>query len=240
MNTIEGIRKKLKSKSNPKRAKIYSRYFKSGSGEYGEGDIFLGVSIPDLRTVARQYINLPLSQIETLLHSRIHEERLLAVIIIVDSFARGDYAEKERIYRFYLKNVKWINNWDLVDLSAPKIIGCYLLGKSKVILYNYAKSKNLWKRRIAIIATFEFIRHANYNETIKIAEILLSDQHNLIHKAVGWMLREVGKRSIQTEELFLKKYYKFMPRVMLRYSIEKFSDHKKQLFLQKDYFKTAR
>ncbi len=229
MLTLLDLKKELKAKANLKKAKILQRFFKTGPGEYGEGDVFLGIVMPEIRKLVKKYSDIEIKEIIKLLPSKIHEERLTALLIMVKKFQNAE--DKEEIYNLYLKNTKYINNWDLVDLSAGKIIGDYLLGKSKSILYKLAKSESIWERRISIIATFNFIRNNKFTETLKIAKILLNDEHDLIHKAVGWMLREIGKRDLKTEEKFLKKYYKKMPRVMLRYAIEKFPEKKRKHYL---------
>ena len=221
---LNSIKKDLQAESAPLKKKGLSRFFKTGKGEYGEGDIFLGVTVPKIRRVAKKYKDVSLDEIRTLLRSLIHEERLTALLILVENFRKADETEKTEIFNLYLKNTKYINNWDLVDLSASRIVGEYLKDKPVDILYTLAKSKSLWERRIAIISTFQFIWEGRFAETLKISKILLTDRHDLIHKAVGWMLREVGKRSFKTEEGFLKKHYKKMPRTMLRYSIEKFPE----------------
>jgi len=221
---LNSIKKDLQAESDPLKKKGLSRFFKTGKGEYGEGDIFLGVTVPKIRRVAKKYKDVSLDEIRTLLRSLIHEERLTALLILVENFRKADETEKTEIFNLYLKNTKYINNWDLVDLSASRIVGEYLKDKPVDILYTLAKSKSLWERRIAIISTFQFIWEGRFAETLKISKILLTDRHDLIHKAVGWMLREVGKRSFKTEEGFLKKHYKKMPRTMLRYSIEKFPE----------------
>jgi len=221
---LNSIKKDLQAESDPLKKKGLSRFFKTGKGEYGEGDIFLGVTVPKIRRVAKKYKDVSLDEIRTLLRSLIHEERLTALLILVENFRKADETEKTEIFNLYLKNTKYINNWDLVDLSASRIVGEFLKDKPVDILYTLAKSKSLWERRIAIISTFQFIWEGRFAETLKISKILLTDRHDLIHKAVGWMLREVGKRSFKTEEGFLKKHYKKMPRTMLRYSIEKFPE----------------
>lgn len=226
------IRKRLKSLSNSGQAEISRRFFKTGPGEYGEGDVFVGIKVPVLRKLAQEFADLALQETRTLLISRIHEERLLALLILVRMFDRGDDFIRREIYDLYLKNTAYVNNWDLVDLSAPSIVGTYLADKSRAPLYRLAKSKNLWERRIAIISTFHFIKKGEFAETLKIAEILLFDRHDLIHKAVGWMLREIGKRHPQTEEKFLNRYYQKMPRTMLRYAIEKFPQMQRQRYLK--------
>lgn len=229
------IIKDLKKLKNPAKKKILQRFFKTGIGEYGEGDIFLGLTSAEIKNVAKKYFEeTEFEGIKKLLDSEIHEERMCALRILVLKYEKiKDEKDKKQIYNFYIKNAQQINNWDLVDVSAPNIVGNYLLKKDRKILYKLARSKNLWERRIAIIATFEFIRHNDFIDTINLAEILLNDQHDLIHKAVGWMLREIGKRDLKTLEDFLTKYYKIMPRTMLRYAIEKLSKNKRQLYLKK-------
>ncbi|MBI2327076.1 DNA alkylation repair protein [Candidatus Curtissbacteria bacterium] len=279
------LRRDLKKLKNKKKAKILARFFKTGKGQYGEGDVFLGITVPQSRKIAQKFKDLSFGEIEKLLRSKIHEERLIALLILVEriqntsevsslalSEVEGGSSEVKRlIFDFYLKNTKYINNWDLVDLSADKIVGGYLINSrhsgplrprlsstqarseaslSRIkarklespaspdpqndILEKLARSNNLWERRIAIIATFQFIKEKkDFTWTLKIGEMLLSDKHDLIHKAVGWMLREVGKRDQQVEEEFLRKHYKQMPRTMLRYAIERFEAGKKKFYLGK-------
>ena len=230
---IDELKKDVKKLGSPKKAKIYQRFFKTGIGEYGEGDVFLGLTVPQSRKIAIKYKDLPFSEIKNLLKSKIHEERLIALFILVHRFEKGTDADKNKVYNYYLKNTKYINNWDLVDLSAYKIVGQYLMDKSKSILFKLARSKSLWERRIAIIATYQFIKDGRSQEALKISEMLLKDKHDLIHKAVGWMLREVGKNcSQEILEEFLKKHYREMPRIALRYAIEKFPKK-----LRKEYLK---
>ncbi len=229
---IEELKKSLNKLANPVQAKILQGFFKTGVGEYGEGDIFLGISMPTQRENAKNYAGLNLSKIKELLESDIHEHRMAAIIILVEKYQKANDEEKANIANFYLKNAKRINNWDLVDVSAPKILGDFLLDKDKKVLYDFAKSKNLWEKRIAIISTFGFIRKEKFYDALSISEILLNDSHDLIHKAVGWMLREIGNRDIDVEEEFLKKYYKTMPRTMLRYAIEKFDEEKRLGYLK--------
>ncbi|MFA6416077.1 MAG: DNA alkylation repair protein [Candidatus Paceibacterota bacterium] len=236
-------KKELKKLANPIQAEILQRFFKTGRGQYGEGDIFLGVKVPQTRKVAKQFRELPLAEVEKLLHSKIHEERLLALLILIQKFQLSGEGEQRKIYRLYLKNLKGtcrvgaqrfyaINNWDLVDLSAPQIVGTFLLDKNRSELYRLARSKHLWSRRVAMISTFAFIKKQQFDDSLKLAEILLTDKHDLIHKAVGWMLREVGKRDLVAEENFLKKYAGTMPRTALRYAIEKFPPVKRQFYLK--------
>ncbi len=229
---VQNIQRKLQELGSREKAKVLQRFFKTGPGEYGEGDVFVGVKVPELRKLAKEYHEITVKGVKQLLRSAIHEERLLALFILVRKYSKGNEAEKKRIYELYLKNTQFINNWDLVDSSAHHIIGAFLVDKSKEPLYILAKSMNLWERRISIISTFYFIKQDKYAETLKISEILLTDEQDLIHKAVGWMLREIGKRHMPTEEKFLRKHYKRMPRTMLRYAIEKFPEDKRQGYLK--------
>ena len=231
MNAKE-IKKRLHKLGNKKRAENSARYFKTGPGEYGEGDIFLGIRVPELRKLAKEYRYIPLSEAEKLLRSPIHEERLLALLIFVLLFSKGDPSTQKEIYTLYLNNTKFINNWDLVDTSAQHIVGIFLMDKSKKPLYRLAKSTNIWERRIAIMSTFHFIRQNVFSETLTIAQMLLCDKEDLIHKAVGWMLKEIGKRDLKIEEDFLKSRYNKMPRTMLRYAIEKFPAAKRRRYLK--------
>lgn len=290
MSKLLELKKELRQIADPKRAEISQGFFKTGKGEYGEGDVFLGITVPQSRKIAVKFKNLAFSEILELLKSKIHEERLIALLILVDNFdarderashnARASRDKQEKIYDFYLKNIKYINNWDLVDLSADKIVGGYLFSLGSVhslndssepggdtqtarkrvsrhtvgsssdlgsketvkssfreelhpilILTKLANSKNIWERRIAMVATYYFIKNGKFDATLKIAEILLSDNHDLIHKAVGWMLREVGKKDLKTELKFLNKHYRQMPRTALRYSIEKFPEKLRQSYL---------
>ncbi len=212
---------------------MVARYFKTGKGEYGQGDVFIGLTVPQVRAIAKKYRDLPLGEIEKLLHNKIHEYRLTALFILMDQFRRADEAVRKTYYDFYLGNTKWINNWDLIDLSARDIIGGYLVNKPKErrILYRLAKSKSVWERRIAIIATSAFINKKDFRDTLAIAKILLKDKHDLIHKASGWMLREAGKKDEKVLVAFLNKHYRTMPRTMLRYAIEKFDDKRRRAYL---------
>ena len=230
--TVQKIKTKLKQIANKEKAEVLQRFFKTGPGEYGEGDVFIGVKVPDLRKVAKDFRDITTEDVIVLLESAIHEERLLALLILVRKYVKGNETAKKRIYRLYLKKTKFINSWDLVDGSAHHIVGDYLMDKNKAPLYRLAKSEDLWERRIAILATFYFIKHGKYEETLKIAKILITDEEDLIHKAVGWMLREIGKRDMIFEEMFLKQHYKEMPRTMLRYAIEKFPEPKRQKYLK--------
>lgn len=218
--------------ADKEKAKILQGFFKTGEGEYGEGDIFLGIKVPVQRKFAEKYFSLPLLKIQELLNSKIHEYRLTALLILIKKYNKSNEQEKANIFNFYLKNTQNINNWDLIDLSAPHIVGNFLQDKKRKVLYDLAESKNLWKKRIAIISTFNFIRKNEFQDTLTISEILLNDKHDLIHKAVGWMLREIGKRDLETLEKFLKFNYKKMPRTMLRYAIEKFPEEKRRRYLK--------
>ncbi len=226
------VQTRLKKLGNPEHAAISQRFFKTGPGEYGQGDIFIGIRVPVLRKLVKEFKDLPAREVKILLRSPIHEERLLAILLFVHIFSKGDETTKKGIYNLYLNSTEFINNWDLVDVSAEHIVGAYLMDKNKRPLYRLAKSKNLWERRIAIIATFYFVRRHEFSETLKISNMLLADRHDLIHKATGWMLREIGKRDLKTEETFLKEHYKKMPRTMLRYAIEKFPENKRQRYLK--------
>jgi 3-methyladenine DNA glycosylase AlkD len=228
--SLVDLRKELFKFKDSEQAKNLSRFFKTDKGDYGEGDKFLGIKMAPQRVIARKYKDLPLLSVQSLLDSKYHEERMLGLLILVYKYQDSD--DKESICKFYLKNWKAINNWDLVDVTTPQIVGDYLLEKDKKVLYELAASKNIWKKRISILATFTFIRNDLYEDTLKISKILLNDSHDLIHKAVGWMLREVGNRDLIVEEKFLKKYYKKMPRTMLRYAIEKFPEEKRQAYLK--------
>lgn len=227
------IRQELRKLANPQKAKDLQEFFKTGRGEYGEGDMFLGVMVPQTRKLARKYQTIKFEEIIDILHSKMHEERLLALLIMVFQFQKGDESEKRKIYNAYLRQIKFINNWDLVDLTAHKILGEYLRKKPKDILFKLAKSGNLWERRISIIATFNFIKNNEFSESLKIAEMLLRDEEDLIHKAVGWMLREIGKRDLRREEDFLEKHCLVMPRIMLRYAIERFPKRKRLYYIRK-------
>lgn len=208
-------------------------FFKTGPGQYGQGDIFLGIKVPVQRAVARRYENLSLADAQELLNNKIHEYRLIALMILLFQYKKADSAGKKKIVRFYLRNTKNINNWDLVDLSCHYILGDYLSDKPRGILYKLADSKNLWEKRISIISTFAFIKNKEFGDTLKICEILLNDQHDLIHKATGWMLREAGKREEAVLTRFLDKHYKTMPRTMLRYAIEKLNNKKRKFYLNR-------
>ena len=230
--SLAELKKKIRLLADREIAETSKWFFKTGKGEYGEGDKFIGLKVPTQRKLAREFKDLTLADLAQLLKSPIHEERLISLFILVDKYSKADEKTKNDIFKFYLKNRKEINNWDLVDLSAPKILGKHLLKKDKSILLKFAVSKNLWERRIAILSTLEFIRIGDFKTTLKLCKILLNDEHDLIHKAVGWMLREIGKKDLESEEKFLKANYKKMPRTMLRYSIEKFPEIKRKKYLQ--------
>lgn len=230
---LKNCLKEIDSFKNPAKAKILAGFFKTGKGQYGEGDIFLGITVPKQREIAKKYKNLTFQEIQKLLKNKIHEYRLIALLILVERYKKADEEEKEKIVKLYLKNTKNINNWDLVDLSAHYILGNFLLKKDRKILYKLANSKNLWEKRIAILSTFAFIHAGEFRDTLEISKILLIDDHDLIHKAVGWMLREIGKRNQDIEEKFLQKYYKKMPRTMLRYAVEKFSQEKREFYMKR-------
>lgn len=233
--SFENIHKQLIEKADKKQAQILQKFFKTGKGEYGEGDIFLGVKVPDTRKIVQANKDTSIKDIQKLLNSKIHGERFAGILLIVYNYEKAvkekNNVEQKKFFDFYLLNSTKINNWDLVDVSAPKIVGHYLLKQSRKILYTLAKSNNLWKKRISIISTLAFIKEKQFNDTFKITKILLKDKPDLIHKACGWMLREVGKQNEQELEKFLKKQYKKMPRTMLRYSIEKFDENKRKKYL---------
>ena len=235
---IKNIREEFKKLSNQEHAARLQKYFKTGKGEYGEGDKFLGLRVPVIRKIAKKYSTISLSEASEFLKSPFHEERLFALFMLIDLFRRADEEDKKKIYDLYLKSTNYINNWDLVDASAVRIVGAYLFTRDKKPIYALAKSKNLWERRIAIMATSYFIVHNEFTDTLKIAEILLNDKEDLIHKAVGWMLREIGKRDFELEENFLRKHYEEMPRTMLRYAIEKFPEEKRKSYLKGNYKNT--
>lgn len=235
MADYQKIKKAIRSQANRQRALISARFFKTKPGQYGAGDIFIGLTVPTSRTIAHQFLNLNIPSIKKLLRSPIHEERLIALLILVARFNNGNEKERLLIFNFYLTSTRFINNWDLVDLSADKIVGEYLFNQSTKLLTKLAYSTNLWERRIAIVATFAFIKKGDYKPTLRLAKILLTDQHDLIHKAVGWMLREVGKRaSLPALRSFLAMYSHNMPRTMLRYAIERLpKKERKNILLKK-------
>ena len=226
-------REEIRALANKEIAQHSLRFFKTDKGEYGHGDLFLGVRAPKIRLIAKKHIDISITDMQTLIRSKYHEERFLGLIILVNKYAKTkDKKNRNQLYKIYVYSFKYINNWNLVDVTCPHVTGKHLIDKDRTILYKWAKSKDLWTKRIAMVSTFSFIRKNDLEDTFKIAEILLHDEHDLIHKAVGWMLREAGKRDIKKEETFLKKYYKTMPRTMLRYSIEKFPETKRQKYLK--------
>lgn len=223
----------LKKHANPDLAKELARFFKTGTGEYGEGDVFWGLKVPTIREEAKSFYRLPLPEIETLLYSPIHEARLMSLVILSEQYRKATDASKASVVRFYKKHAAQANNWDLVDLSAPRILGAYLMDKERSALYRFAQSPNLWKRRIAVISTLTFIAQDDFHDTLRLCELLLEDRHDLIQKACGWALREVGKRNPNTLERFLNKHAEIMPRTMLRYAIEKMPEKKRRAYLLK-------
>jgi 3-methyladenine DNA glycosylase AlkD len=229
--TAKEISKRLQKMGDKEDARFLQGFFKTGVGQYGEGDIFLGIRVPAIRKLAKEYNDLPFKEILSLLKSPYHEIRLFALISFVNAFAKDDETIQKKIYDLYLANTRYINNWDLVDISAPNIVGAFLLDKKRKPLYQLAKSKTLWERRIAVLATFYFIKNNQVADALKIAGILLQDKEDLIHKATGWMLREIGKRDIACAESFLQKHCRTMPRTMLRYAIERFTPAKRRKYL---------
>ena len=230
--SLKQIKLNLQTLSSQEDARFLQRFFKTGKGQYGEGDLFLGIRVPVLRKLAKQYDDVSIDDAACLLRSKFHEERMLALIILVNRHRKGNLSEKEAVYQIYLGHTKYINNWDLVDTSAEHIIGAHLLDRDRKPLYDFAVSADLWERRIAILSTFHFIRRNQFDDTLTISQILIIDREDLIHKAVGWLLREVGKRDMEAEESFLKNHYRNMPRTMLRYAIEKFPEAKRRLYLK--------
>ena len=225
--------KNLHRYASPAKARVLKTFFKTGPGQYGEGDIFIGVKVPEVRTVSRIFKDLKLKSVLKLLQAPVHEERLLALLILMHQYNAGTPRTRKAIVRQYLKHTAYINNWDLVDLSAPKLIGDWLRDKDRGTLKKLARSRDIWERRIAIVATHAFIRENQFADTLHIARILLHDKEDLIHKAVGWMLRETGKRDPRTLKDFLKPRHDLMPRTMLRYAIERFPEKERRQYLQK-------
>jgi 3-methyladenine DNA glycosylase AlkD len=227
---LGSIATELQTAANEEKAVFLRKYFKTGPGEYGEGDVFIGLTVPQMRATAKKYWQLPFGDVEDLLRSPIHEYRVTALMILVEKYEKDAELRKKTV-DFYLAHTQYINNWDLVDGSAPYILGEYLQDKSRKLLYTFAESKNLWERRIAIVATQAFIRKDQYADTFALAEKLMRDKHDLIHKATGWMLREVGKRNRTALEAFLTKHGAHMPRTALRYAIERFTPAKRKQYL---------
>jgi 3-methyladenine DNA glycosylase AlkD len=231
MNAAE-IKRRLRTRADASRVPVLQSFFKTGTGQYGDGDEFIGVTVPALRETCRECRGASLADIRALLGSSVHEERLLALLLLVDAFTRGNSGERQGIYDFYLAHTSRINNWDLVDSSAPAIVGGWLYDRSRAPLRALAKSPLLWERRIAIVATAYFIRRGEFDDTLTIARLLLRDRHDLIHKAVGWMLREVGKKDGAAERRFLDTHASEMPRTMLRYAIERFPPAERHAYLR--------
>ena len=226
-DTAASVQRELRKLGNSDVAQHSKQFFKTGVGEYGEGDCFLGIRVPILRRVSKQYKRLPLFEVETLLTSQFHEVRLLAIFILIERYKLAQSeSEKEQVFKLCLKK-----NWDLVDNCAPHIFGPYLAGKNKQLLFDLTKSNNLWERRIAIMSCYPFIRQHQFSVALRISKLLLHDEEDLIHKAVGWMLREIGNRDIKVEETYLDRHYNDMPRIMLRYAIEKFPQRKRKRYL---------
>jgi len=230
--TSRDVKKLLRSLGDPALAEHSRRFFKTGKGDYGEGDRFLGIRVPALRRLAKQYLKLPLGDLRSLLRSPFHEERFFALVLLVQRFNKGSPQERASVFQLYVHNTRFINSWDLVDCSASHIVGGYLEDRDKQPVYAWAQSKNMWERRMAIIALFHMIRKNEFRDALAISQILLTDKEDLIHKAVGWMLREIGKRNVAVEQAFLKKYYNRMPRTMLRYAIERFPAAERQRYLR--------
>ncbi|HEX8947460.1 MAG TPA: DNA alkylation repair protein [Dissulfurispiraceae bacterium] len=229
---VSDICSRLEGLGDSQRAQALQRFFKTAPGEYGEGDVFVGLRVPQIRQLAKEYRDLPLPETSKLLRAPIHEARLLALLILIRIYRHADNSIQKQIYDLYLKSTRFINNWDLVDLSAGHIVGAHLRDRSKSPLRTLAKSNLLWDRRISILATSHYIKYGEFDETLRIARLLLHDPEDLIHKAVGWMLREIGKRDQPVEESFLKAHYKAMPRTMLRYSIERFPEALRKQYLR--------
>ena len=229
--TAVSVIKKLNKLANPTIAAHSQRFFKTGPGEYGEDDIFLGIRVPVIRQQVKQFRGLTLSESLVLIRSELHEVRLFAVLMMVDLYERANDKDKKIIFNHYLKQTEWVNNWDLVDSSAHKIVGDYLLDKSRDALFHLAKSNQLWERRIAMVACYRLIKNDDFDDVLKIAELLIDDKHDLIHKAVGWMLRELGNRDTDRLNHFLEKHYLNMPRTMLRYAIEKLPQEQRLAYL---------
>ena len=221
----------LESYSDPGKAEHSKRFFKSGPGEYGEGDKFLGITVPNQRKVARKFRKMNLDEVRKLLQNEYHEARLTAVMLLVYKIEKSDEHIFEDVFRFYLKNLGYVNNWDIVDSSCHQILGRFLFNKEKDLLYELAQSENLWEKRVSMITCYHFIKRDDFKDALKIAELLLDDDHDLIHKAVGWMLREIGNRNLDAETEFLDQHFKKMPRTMLRYAIEKFDEPLRKHYL---------
>jgi len=233
MSAQEHVKAELKKLSDPEQAMKLQGFFKTGEGEYGEGDIFLGLRVPDQRRIAKQFKDIPLKDVQELLQSGIHEHRLTALFILTEQFNRGDEEARKRIVDLYLGNTAHVNNWDLVDCSAHKILGEWLVDKPRDLLYEMAKSESLWERRISMISTFAFIRRGDLSDALALALALIEDGHDLIHKASGWVLREVGKKDQSALEGFLSEHYQHMPRTMLRYALERLPEERRRFYMKK-------
>ncbi len=231
MSVHEQVKNELAKLSDPEHAMKLQGFFKTGKGEYGEGDVFLGLRVPDQRRVAKKYRKAPLTDVSELLRSEIHEHRLTALFILTEQFNKGNEETRRRIVDLYLSNTAYVNNWDLVDSSAHKILGEWLIDKERGLLYELARSESLWERRISVISTFAFIRRGDMVDAVALAEALVDDEHDLIHKASGWVLREVGKKDQSVLEKFLLDHYKTMPRTMLRYSIERLPEELRRFYM---------
>ena len=231
MSRLKALKDELRRMADPSRKAALQRYFKTGPGEYGEGDVFLGITLPQLRSVLRRCGDLTWEDLEALLSRGVHEERLLALLVLVERFQKGSAAERGRVYVFYRRHRRRINNWDLVDASAPTILGGWLADRDRSVLDGWARSKNLWERRQAVLAAGYFIRRGEARDTLRLASLLLNDEEDLIHKAVGWMLREAAKRDPHSVEAFLQRRLRRMPRTMLRYAIERFPEKKRKAYL---------
>lgn len=232
MTELNAIQSHLRSIADPAIASISQGFFKTAPGQYGAGDIFIGIKAPTMRALVKKFRGTAPATISALLKSKFHEERAFALLLLIEHYQRGSEADKQCAYDLYLAHTAHINNWDLVDISAPHIVGEFLTNRSRQPLHLLASSDSLWERRIAIVATLRFIRRNEFTDTLLIAERLLPDTHDLIHKAVGWMLREIGKRDLATEEAFLQAHYRAMPRTMLRYAIERFPETRRQNYLK--------
>jgi len=235
MTTASVLRSRIRAAVRPSRAKALQRFFKTGPGEYGEGDVFIGLTVPEVRRFAREAESLGYPELQGFLRSKFHEERLLAVITLANLAQKadkaGDHRKLKQLYQLYLRNRKWVNNWDLVDSSAGHVVGRYLFGKDPGVLRRLARSKSVWDRRIAVLATFYFIRQGQFDLTLELAEQLLNDKHDLMHKAVGWMLREIGNQNRDVELAFLDRHAHEMPRTMLRYAIEKLTPAQRKRYM---------
>lgn len=231
--TADFVLSELLSIANPEKAAFLQKFFKTGPGQYAEGDVFLGIVVPLTRSVAKANKQTPLPELQKLIESEYHEARLCALLIVAEQFKKADEAQRKALYDFYLRNARRINNWDLVDVTCPHVVGAYLIDKDRSRLYELAESDNLWEQRIAMVSTVAFIRKREYSDTLALARILMGHKHDLMHKAVGWMLREVGKKDRETLTEFLEEYATSLPRTALRYAIEHYPEEQRQYFLKK-------